>query len=132
MSRRIRVLIACVLLSVPVAAVGARSAGGTTPRAAGPTASARPSSTIVELSWAGHRQGSVAHALGFTTLPGSFFVFLTCMIAAYLVLIELAKARYFPSSHRRDRAPQVRFAFRSRSALARASSDGTKPRCVSI
>jgi hypothetical protein len=91
-------------------------------------AAARPSPAIVELSWAGHREGSVAHALGFTRLPGSFFIFLTCIIVAYLVLIEVAKAHYLASSQRQDRPPR-------RSAVASLQlarpADPTEPHTVS-
>ena len=37
----------------------------------------------------------LAHVLGFTTLPLSFFLILVGMIVTYLVLIEMVKARFF-------------------------------------
>ena len=100
MWRRSRILIACVLVSVPLATVAAMSDGRGTHPTAARTLNARPSPTLVELSRTGHREGSVAHALGFTRLPGSFFFFLTCVIAAYLVLIELAKSRFYSSQRK--------------------------------
>ena len=42
------------------------------------------------------------HALGFTALPLAFFLILLGMIAAYLVLVELVKARFY-AAHERPR-----------------------------
>ena len=37
----------------------------------------------------------LAHLLGFASLPLEFFLILVGMIAAYLVLVEVAKARFY-------------------------------------
>jgi Mg2+-importing ATPase len=48
----------------------------------------------------------MAHFLGFTTLPLSFFLILVGMIATYLVLVEIAKARFYAAqAHPRRRPP---------------------------
>ena len=48
----------------------------------------------------------LARLLGFTPLPAVFFLLLTGMVAAYLVLVELAKAAFFrPGRSRLQRSP---------------------------
>jgi len=42
----------------------------------------------------------LAHLLGFTPLPWAFFLILAAMVVAYLLLVELAKTRFY-------RAPQA-------------------------
>jgi Mg2+-importing ATPase len=49
----------------------------------------------------------LAHFLGFTILPFSFFLILLGMIATYLVLVELAKARFYASQAIRPRKPST-------------------------
>jgi Mg2+-importing ATPase len=51
----------------------------------------------------------VAHALGFRALPVGFLAALLAMIAAYMLLIELGKRRFFrPRERRPPRAPLAR------------------------
>jgi len=47
----------------------------------------------------------LAHVLGFTTLPIAFFLILLGMIAVYLVLVELAKSRFYGAGHRPRATP---------------------------
>jgi Mg2+-importing ATPase len=47
----------------------------------------------------------IAHTLGFATLPLAFFLILLGMIAAYLVLVELVKARFYAVQGRPQRPP---------------------------
>ena len=47
----------------------------------------------------------LAHVLGFTTLPLAFFLILLGMIATYLVLIELAKIRFYATQTHPTRHP---------------------------
>ena len=47
----------------------------------------------------------LAHLLGFATLPLAFFLILLGMIAAYLVLVELVKARFYAVQGRPKRVP---------------------------
>jgi Mg2+-importing ATPase len=49
----------------------------------------------------------LAHVLGFTTLPISFFLILLGMIATYLVLVEIAKIRFYAVATRPRRAPST-------------------------
>ena len=49
---------------------------------------------IVALGRAG-RQSQPAAKLGFTPLPGSYFLFLAAATATYLLLVEWAKRRLF-------------------------------------
>jgi Mg2+-importing ATPase len=46
----------------------------------------------------------IAHFLGFTTLPISFFLILLGMIAGYLVLVEFTKSRFYARQARPHRA----------------------------
>jgi Mg2+-importing ATPase len=45
----------------------------------------------------------LAHVLGFTSLPLAFFLILLGMIAGYLVLVELVKARFYAFEDRPER-----------------------------
>lgn len=47
----------------------------------------------------------LAHVLGFTALPLEFFLILLGMIGTYLVLIELAKARFYAAERHPHRTP---------------------------
>jgi len=47
----------------------------------------------------------VAHVLGFTTLPLRFFLILLGMIGTYLVLVELAKSRFYAAHPHHGRPP---------------------------
>jgi Mg2+-importing ATPase len=47
----------------------------------------------------------LAHFLGFTVLPLSFFLILTGMIAVYLVLVEIAKSLFYASHSHPRRSP---------------------------
>jgi Mg2+-importing ATPase len=47
----------------------------------------------------------VAHALGFASLPLEFFLILVAMIAAYLVLVEAVKARFYAGENRPQAIP---------------------------
>lgn len=63
----------------------------------------------------------LAHVLGFTTLPLRFFLILLGMIGTYLVLVELAKSRFYatgPHSERRSSTHEERT---SRSVRRRAA-----------
>jgi P-type Mg2+ transporter len=41
----------------------------------------------------------LAHLLGFTPLPAAFFLLLAGMVTVYLLLVELAKTRFYRASH---------------------------------
>jgi Mg2+-importing ATPase len=47
----------------------------------------------------------IAHTLGFTTLPISFFLILVGMIVTYLALVEIAKSRFYAAQAHPRRAP---------------------------
>jgi Mg2+-importing ATPase len=47
----------------------------------------------------------LATLLGFTPLPTTFFLILFGMVVAYLVLVELAKTRFYRAPHARTAAP---------------------------
>ncbi len=47
----------------------------------------------------------IAHTLGFTTLPISFFLILIGMIITYLTLVEIAKGRFYAAQAAPHRAP---------------------------
>jgi Mg2+-importing ATPase len=64
----------------------------------------------------------LAHDLGFTPLPASFFLALTLIVAVYLVLVELMKRRFFErvaGPVRPPRPPRLRRARRIRRRAAR-------------
>jgi Mg2+-importing ATPase len=50
----------------------------------------------------------LAHVLGFASLPLEFFLILVGMIAAYLVLAEVVKARFYKSQSRTHGAKPTR------------------------
>ena len=52
------------------------------------------------LPWTG-----VAHFLGFTPLPAKFFLLLFAMVVVYLVLVEIAKTRFYRAPHARTPRP---------------------------
>jgi Mg2+-importing ATPase len=47
----------------------------------------------------------LADALGFASLPLAFFLILVAMIAAYLLLVEAVKARFYASQEHAERKP---------------------------
>ena len=47
----------------------------------------------------------IAHTLGFTTLPISFFLILLGMILTYLPLVEIAKSRFYAAQGAPHRTP---------------------------
>ncbi len=47
----------------------------------------------------------LAHLLGFTPLPTNFFLLLFGMVVAYLLLVELAKTRFYRAPHARTPRP---------------------------
>ncbi len=49
----------------------------------------------------------LAHLLGFTPLPTTFFLLLFGMILAYLLLVELAKTRFYRTAHARTTRPKT-------------------------
>ncbi|MGZ4762670.1 MAG: magnesium-translocating P-type ATPase [Ilumatobacteraceae bacterium] len=49
----------------------------------------------------------IAHTLGFTTLPISFFLILIGMIITYLTLVEIAKSRFYAAQAAPHRAPMT-------------------------
>jgi Mg2+-importing ATPase len=62
-----------------------------------------------------------SHDLGFTALPAGFFAVLAGMVALYLLLVELAKRRFFervPGPAHPQRPPELR---RERRLRRRAS-----------
>jgi len=71
----------------------------------------RPSTAMIVVPIACAVTGAVlpftplAHALGFTALPVSFFLILVAMIVAYLVLVEYAKGRFYASFAHPQRPP---------------------------
>ena len=77
----------------------------------------------------------VANLLGFTPLPTTFFLLLFGMVAAYLVLVELAKTRFYHAPHARSpQLPSTRAERLERRIRRRASryirhlAPGTGPR----
>ena len=49
----------------------------------------------------------LAHLLGFTPLPTTFFLLLFGMVVVYLLLVELAKTRFYRAPHARTPATRV-------------------------
>jgi Mg2+-importing ATPase len=49
----------------------------------------------------------VAHLLGFTPLPATFFLLLFAMVVVYLCLVELAKSRFYRSAQARSQGPAL-------------------------
>jgi Mg2+-importing ATPase len=54
----------------------------------------------------------LAHLLGFSPLPGVFFLLLFAMVAVYLLLVEVAKARFYQLPQSRPVAPPLTHAQR--------------------
>jgi Mg2+-importing ATPase len=63
----------------------------------------------------------LAGVLGFTTLPLSFFLILIGMIATYLVLVEIAKGRFY-AVHTHSRRPPLTHEERHQRRIARRAS----------
>ncbi|MCU1345701.1 MAG: Mg(2+) transport ATPase, P-type, partial [Acidimicrobiia bacterium] len=63
----------------------------------------------------------LAHVLGFTTLPLSFFLILVGMIAVYLLLVEFAKSRFYAADLRRRVTPRTHEQRRARHVARRAA-----------
>jgi Mg2+-importing ATPase len=47
----------------------------------------------------------LANLLGFTPLPTAFFLLLFAMVVTYLLLVELAKTRFYRAPHTRSPRP---------------------------
>jgi Mg2+-importing ATPase len=93
-----------------------------------PSYTSRPSRAMTVLPIACASVGALlpitplAPALGFTPLPIAFFAILVAMIAAYLLLVEVVKRRFYasqPPAHGPRRSPHVRHAHRVRRRAAR-------------
>ena len=54
----------------------------------------------------------LAHLLGFSPLPGVFFLLLFAMVVVYLFLVEVAKARFYRLPHARPSPPPLTHAQR--------------------
>jgi Mg2+-importing ATPase len=64
----------------------------------------------------------IAHLLGFTPLPTTFFLLLFGMVVFYLLLVELAKSRFYRARHARiPSPPSTRAEKRARHIRRRAS-----------
>ena len=70
----------------------------------------------------------LAHVLGFTSLPLAFFLILLAMVAMYLVLVELVKARFYAIQGRPHRSRATREQRRHRHLRRRASRFTYRPR----
>ncbi len=87
----------------------------------------RPSRAMVALPIACATIGAIlpfsplTHVLGFTTLPFAFFLILLAMIAAYLVLVEIVKARFYAVQDRPRHAPATPAERHTRHLRRRAS-----------
>jgi len=69
----------------------------------------------------------VAHVLGFTPLPATFFAFLVGMVIAYLILIELGKRRFYRTLPARRALPRPHLHRRARRRASRWSIAGRVP-----
>jgi Mg2+-importing ATPase len=72
----------------------------------------------------------LAHVLGFSTLPLTFFLILLGMIATYLVLVELVKARFYAIHVRPERTPSTRVQRHNRHVRRRAARFSYRPRAT--
>lgn len=64
----------------------------------------------------------LAHVLGFTPLPTTFFLLLFGLVVVYLLLVELAKTRFYRAPHARSpRRPASRAEQLERRIRRRAS-----------
>ena len=70
----------------------------------------------------------LAHVLGFTALPLAFFLILLAMVAMYLVLVELVKARFYAIQGRPHRSRPTHEQRRHRHLRRRASRFTYRPR----
>jgi P-type Mg2+ transporter len=71
----------------------------------------------------------LANLLGFTPLPTTFFLLLSGMVVVYLMLVELAKTRFYRAPHARSpRAPSTHAERLERSIRRRASRFVRHPR----
>jgi len=64
----------------------------------------------------------LAHVLGFTPLPTTFFLILFGMVVAYLVLVELAKTRFYRLPHAQTPRPPSTHAERLERRIRRRAS----------
>ena len=64
----------------------------------------------------------LAHLLGFTPLPTTFFLILFGMVVVYLVLVELAKTRFYRLPHARTTRPPSTHAERLERRIRRRAS----------
>ena len=86
----------------------------------------RPSRAMIALPIACATIGAIlpftplAHVLGFASLPIAFFLILLGMIAAYIVLVEFVKARFYAVQDRPERSPPTHEERRHRHIRRRA------------
>ncbi len=64
----------------------------------------------------------LAHLLGFTPLPVTFFLLLLAMVVIYLLLVELAKTRFYRAPHARTPPPATTQAERLERRIRRRAS----------
>ena len=64
----------------------------------------------------------LAHLLGFTPLPTTFFLLLFGMVVVYLLLVEAAKTRFYRTPHARTPGPPSSHADRQRRHIRRRAS----------
>jgi Mg2+-importing ATPase len=64
----------------------------------------------------------LAHLLGFTPLPATFFLILFGMVVFYLLLVELAKTRFYRIPHARTPRPALTDAERLERRIRRRAS----------
>lgn len=64
----------------------------------------------------------LAHVLGFTPLPTTFFLLLFGMVVVYLLLVELAKTRFYRAPHARTPGPASTHAERLERRIRRRAS----------
>lgn len=64
----------------------------------------------------------LAHLLGFTPLPTLFFLLLFAMVVAYLILVEVAKTRFYRTPHPHGTPPPTSAADRQERRIRRRAS----------
>ncbi|MBN9620983.1 MAG: magnesium-translocating P-type ATPase [Actinobacteria bacterium] len=64
----------------------------------------------------------LAHLLGFTPLPSTFFLLLFAMVVIYLLLVELAKTRFYRTPHAKTPRPPSTHAERLQRRVRRRAS----------
>ena len=73
----------------------------------------------------------LANLLGFTPLPATFFLILFGMVVVYLILVELAKSRFYRTPHPHptppDLHPPIPSGWSGASAAGPAASSATRP-----